>query len=71
MAINTTELTTSMFSCFEQYSAEIVDSMEFSLDRELTPEERSKVYQILQYSIGKMTTELESSRFIDGIATGE
>ena len=59
--ISTSEITLSMRSCLEGYVREIVGSLEFSLERELTEEEQNKVFQVVEYELSKSTTNFSNA----------
>lgn len=62
MNIQMSDVTNAMFSSIEGYVTSVVDSMEFSLSRKLTDEEHTKVYDIVNNTITKITLDLESKK---------
>lgn len=59
MSIQINDITNAMFSSLEGYVSYVVDSMAFSLGRELTSEEQQAVFRIVEDAVSKMTTAME------------
>lgn len=59
MSITTKDIAEAMYSSIEGYAAYVVDSIQFSIDRDLTDEEQQNVYKTVEDAISKVTTEME------------
>lgn len=55
MKILMSDITGAMRSSIEGYAFSVVDSMEFSLGRDLTTEEQDKVFHIVDDAITRIT----------------
>jgi len=59
MKILMSDITGAMCSSIEGYACSVVDSMEFSLGRDLTTEEQDKVCHIVDDAITRITNNLD------------
>ena len=51
MQISITDVTSSLNSCLEGYVSEVIDSIQVSAGRELTPEEQKSIFNLINREI--------------------
>ena len=58
MQISITDVTSSLNSCLEGYVSEVIDSIQVSAGRELTPEEQKSIFNLINREIEMVTFSL-------------
>lgn len=58
MHISFTDLTTSLQSCLEGYVSEVIDSIQVSAGRELTPREQKSILSLINREMEMVTFSL-------------